>query len=595
MTSGDLISDSILSSSKQSLGSRKRLGRKEEPRTPFIKMGLIKVLLVAVFLLLTSALVRLQIFEGPYFRSLAEGNRVKEINLPAPRGVIYDRRGDALVVNLPAFRFKECESLDVGGERCTINTISKDQAIELQIKGLSSGQTLVVDSIRSYPYKEITAHLVGYVNEVTSDELTKNSVFEFGDKVGRGGVEQMYDEKLRGKKGRELVEVDALGKNLRTLSTNSPNAGSKVVLTMDLELQKAVYEAVRNVKAAVVVTNPNNGEVLSMISSPSFDPNLFTDINISQADRSRELQKIFTITDKPLFNRVISGTYPPGSTFKIVTAMTGLESGKISENTIIDDPGILIIGPYRFANWKYLQNGGTQGRLNVVSALKVSNDIFFYRVGEAVGVDLFSEWSKKFGLMRLTRIDLPGEEKGVFPTKDWREKFARSWYLGDTYHLAIGQGDLLVTPLQVNQWTTVVGNGGKMCRPHLLLGDQSKTEGENCEDLGFSRKTLDLVKQGMIQACSPGGTAWPLFEFKVKSPKLKVEDKQEFRQIQIACKTGTAEFGPVEGGGTHAWLTAFAPAENPSIALTVLVEAGGEGSDVAAPIVKKILEKWFSK
>jgi penicillin-binding protein 2 len=500
-----------------------------------------------------------------------------------------------MVVNLPAYRLKSCEPQDAS--KCSVRIVSKDQAIGLQAAGLKPGQFLNVSSTRSYLFGKSTAHLLGYVSEVGSDEIKTDSTLKPGDYVGRGGVEEEYDRMLRGRSGKEIVEVDAAGGKLRTLTTIAPKSGQPVNLSIDMSLQKVAYQQISGKKAAVIVTNPKNGEVLALVSSPSFDPNLFTELSADILDREREISRLFNDLDQPLFDRAIAGTYPPGSTFKIVSATAGLELGKISEETTIDDPGILIVGPYRFANWKYLKDGGTQGTLNVVSALRVSNDIFFYKLGEAVGVDGLSDWALRYGLAKKTNIDLPGEASGSFPTKQWRDKFARSWYLGDTYHLAIGQADMLVTPLQVNRWTAVIANEGKLCRPRVLQSQISDRSGlvwrgigksQNCTDLGLHKKTLDLIKQGMIEACSPGGTAYPLFNFKMRNVK------GELKEIRIACKTGTAEFGD-SLNKTHAWLTAYAPAENPTIVVTVVLEAAGEGSDVASPVVKKILEEYFAK
>lgn len=468
------------------------------------RLASLRILIVAGFLVLLGALFQAQIYKGGYYRGLADGNRIREVTIHAPRGIIFDHNGVALIANLPAFRLKG-------------QAISKDQAITLETKG----EILDVETVRSYSYGWAMAHLLD-------------------------GVERQYQTLLEGRDGKELVEVDAVGKKLRIISTVPPISGQNLTLSVDAQLQRVAYDQVKDKKGAVVATDPNTGAVLALVSSPSFDPEHVADF--------------LTSPDEPFFNRTISGTYPSGSTFKIVTATAGLETGKITPDFTIDDPGVLIIGPYKFPNWKYLRDGGTQGRLNVVSAIQKSNDIFFYKTGEAVGVDRLVDWAKKFGLSQKLGIDLPGEASGSLPIR-------KDWYLGDTYHLAIGQGDLLVTPLQVNNWTSVIANGGKLCQPHVA----GKSD---CKDLRISKKTLDLVKQGLVAACKPEGTAWPLFG------------------MDVACKTGTAEFGDPQNR-THAWLTAFAPAEKPTIAVTVLVEAGGEGSDVAAPIVKKILEAYF--
>lgn len=501
------------------------------------RIAFLRLIVFGAFLLLAATLSRVMLFQGDYYRALSEGNRTKDVPIHAPRGIIFDRNGTVLVANLPAFRASD-------------QTISKDQAIKLE----ASGVTAEVDSTRAYYYRESMAHLLGYVSQTAESG---------GQKVGHGGVEEQYEASLKGEDGKELDEVDARGLKLRVISTVPAQPGADLTLTIDAALQKAAYEQINGKKAAVVATNPMTGEVLAIASSPSFDPNVFTDLSLDNLFRQTKIKAIFADPDQPLFDRAISGTYPSGSTFKIVTATAGLETGKITADFTIDDPGILVIGPYKFPNWKYLRDGGLQGTLNVVGAIQKSNDIFFYETGGKVGQDDLVGWGKKFGLTQPLGIDLPGEAAGNLPTK--------FLYLGDVYHLAIGQGDLLVTPLQVNNWTSVVASGGKLCRPHVV----GKAE---CKDLGIKASTIDLVKQGLISACSPGGTAWPLFNYKV----------------QVACKTGTAEFGDPHDR-THAWLTAFAPAGAPSIAVTVLVEAGGEGDTAAAPLVKKILDQWFSK
>ncbi|MCL4390081.1 MAG: penicillin-binding transpeptidase domain-containing protein [Patescibacteria group bacterium] len=502
-----------------------------------------KVVLVAAFLVLWAGLFRLQIFQGNYFRALADGNRVRRIPIHAPRGIIYDRNGLPLTINLPAYR--------LSGQQ-----ISKSQAIA----AMAHGQIAETDSTRSYPLGPAAAHVVGYVGFA-------------GDKiVGLSGLEQQYEDRLAGKDGQEIVEVDAMGNKLRTLATVPPTPGQDLTISLDAQLQKAAYGQIKDVTGAVVVTNPATGEVLALASAPSFDPNVFTDLTLPADYRQVKIKEIFTDPNQSLFDRAIAGTYPAGSTFKIITATAGLEMGKIDANFQITDPGILIIGPYKFPNWLYLRGGGTQGDLNVVSALQKSNDIFFYEVGGLVGAQGIIEWGKKFGLDAPLGVDLPGEAGGNLALKS-------DWFLGDTYHLAIGQGNLLVTPLQVNSWTATIANGGSVCQPHLL-GQP------NCRNIGIQPRNLDLVRQGLLAACATGGTAWPLFNFTVHNTPY-----------QLACKTGTAEYGDPQDR-THAWLTGYGPADLPAgrqVAVTVLVEGGGEGDTVAAPLVKNILTAWFSR
>jgi penicillin-binding protein 2 len=523
----------------------------------FLRLSFIRLVLVTAFLVLLAAIIRTQLFAGAYYRELANGNRIRQIPIHAPRGIIYDRNEIPLTANLPSFRLND-------------QTISKDQAISLEASGkLPEGQNLEIDSSRSYLFGPAFAHVLGYVSEIDAAELKAKPAYALGDKIGRGGVEEQQEATLRGLDGRELAEVDALGKKLRVLSTVPPVPGKNIRLSIDAALQQAAFREIAGKKAAVVATDPQTGEVLALVSTPSFDPNVFTDLSLSGSDRARELGQIFTDPAQPLFDRAIAGTYPPGSTFKIVTATAGLETGAISATTLIEDTGVLVVGPYKFPNWKWLAGGGVEGNLDVVGAIQKSNDIFFYKVGELVGIDDLVAWAKKYGLGGRLGIDLPGEAAGLVRND-------RDWYLGDTYHTAIGQGDLLVTPLQDNTWTNVIASGGKLCRPHVAGAPV-------CRDMGLKPETVSLIRRGMMAACAPGGTAYPLYGFKVNG-----------KTIALACKTGTAEYGDTAAGKTHAWLTVFAPAEKPEITLTVLVEGGGEGSDVAAPIAKKILEKFFS-
>ena len=290
--------------------------------------------------------------------------------------------------------------------------------------------------------------------------------------------------------------------------------------------------------------------------------------------------------NQPLLNRAIGGTYPPGSTFKLIVAAAGLEDKVIDSNFTIQDTGILSLGSFSFSNWYFTQYGRTDGEVNIVKAIQRSNDIFFYKLAGLVGVDKLSQFAEKFGLGKKLGIDLTGEQSGIVPTEEWKKQtVGENWYLGDTYHYGIGQGYLLTTPLQVNYWTQIIANGGIGYGPHLLKTHLSPS-GENSKlktQKFLSNETVSLIKEGMIKACSPGGVAWPLFGFKVKD-----------KEIKIACKTGTAQHGG-EDTMPHAWITLFAPADNPEIIITVLSESSGEGSNVTAPIAKKILEEWFRK
>jgi penicillin-binding protein 2 len=374
------------------------------------------------------------------------------------------------------------------------------------------------------------------------------------------------------------------------------------------------YTGPKEISGAVVISDPRTGEILSMVSTPSFDPNSFT-----KNDEETIFAFLNDTVKMPMMNRAIAGIYPPGSTFKIITTTAGLEEGKITAQTKIEDVGSFSIGEFSFPNWYFIQYGKKEGMLDVIGAIRRSNDIFFYKTAEMLGIENLERWMKKFNLGIPLGIDIPGEGRGIVPSDAWKkENFGEGWYLGDTYHLGIGQGYLLVTPIQVDAWTGVIANGGKLCKPHLKQIQNSKikmpkdpekipsefngaSKGE-CKDLALKKETIDVIKEGMKEACSLGGTGWPLFDFKVKTDSTSVKDridgknfidsKEGWVKIPVACKTGTAEFGDSQKR-THAWFTTFAPVENPEIAITILVEKGGEGSNVAAPVAKKILEYYF--
>ena len=528
------------------------------------------------FLLLIGRLVELQIIFGAKNKILAEGNRIKKIVNPAPRGMIYDRNEKELVRNVPIYRIKNAECRmparqaspgEAGGENGECwQTISREEALRLEARGET--ENLRMDIGRDYLYGRSLAHVLGYLSEANPQEVEEGR-WEMGDLVGRTGVEEKYDALLRGKDGGELIEVDAQGNKVREIGKIEPVPGKDIHLSIDGELSKATWEALGDQPGAVVATEVKTGQVLVLVSSPSFNPN-----QISEQD--------LTNPGLPFFNRAIGGAYPPGSTFKIVTATAGVEEGKINENTTFEDPGEIRIGEYVYKNWYFSQYGKTEGTINLVRAIKRSTDTFFYKVGEWVGATRLAEWARAFGLGRKTGIDIPGEVGGLVPDPEWKEKTTgERWFLGNTYHFAIGQADLLTTPLQINMMTSIIANNGLLCRPRIFqspVTPRTEPRGEAsyqspaCQDLKLKPETLRLIKEGMKEACSPGGTAFPLFDFKP----------------QVGCKTGTAEFGD-PAGRTHAWLTAFSP----EIVVTALVEAGGEGSYVAAPIVKKVMESYF--
>lgn len=545
--------------------------------------------------LLAARLFWMQIIQGSHYRNLSDSNRIRTAIIHAPRGVIFDRNKKPLVYNVPGFRET------VNGKT---RLIDQKEAIALLAKGDTH---LEVDSLRNYPYKDAFAHVIGYIGQISQDDLKRPEMKEYrsGDVIGQMGIEQSYESLLKGLDGESLYEVDATGKPLRRLGQTDPIPGQNITLTLDADLQNKVFEAMKDVKKGAAIVSTPQGEILALVSKPSFDPNMFTMGKHYNPNSSDTYQKVEDVlldgTNQPLLNRAISGVYPPGSTYKLVVAAAALEDKVIDSQFTVEDTGILHVGDFSFANWYFTSNGKTEGAVDVVKAIKRSNDIFFYKIGQMVGVDRLSDFSRKFGLGHVLGIDLRGEAAGLVPTKEWKQKvIGDKWYLGDDYHLGIGQGYLLTTPLQVNAWTQAIANEGVLYVPHLL----KNIAPHKVADSLLNASNFSLIREGMIEACSPTGVAWPLFDFKVENPNLPINGKDitevqnasnsAMRHVSIACKTGTAQHGD-EKTEPHSWITLFAPAYNPQIVVTVLAEDSGEGSNVAGPISKKILDAYFGK
>lgn len=548
--------------------SNKRQKKYEEKHRSTRGLFLIISSLV-VFLILISRLFQLQILDGSYYRYLSDNNRTKTVIVHAPRGIIFDRNNTPLVFNVPGFR-------KITDDKTIV--LTRNEAMPLLVKG---EKDLEVDSLREYPYKDILSHVIGYIGQISKKEMSEPAFIDYngGDLIGKMGIERSYEDILKGVDEKQLMEVDSRGEIIRKLGQTDPIPGKDIKLTIDLKLQKAAYEATKDIKRGAVIASKPNGEILAIISRPSFDPNLFTmGETYKNTDNSKykNLSEILLDSaNNPLLDRAISGVYPPGSTFKLVVAAGGLEDKVIDKNWEVKDEGILRVGAFSFGNWYFSSYGRTEGMVNVVKGIKRSNDIFFYKLAEKLGVDNISKWAEKFGLGKPLGVDLEGELSGTIPNPEWKEdQIGEDWYLGDTYHYGIGQGYLLTTPIQVNGFTQIIANSGVLYKPYLLLDEKPK----KLKNKFLSENTIKLVKEGMIESCQQGGVAWPLFDFKVS----------------VACKTGTAQHGG-EDALPHAWITLFAPAYNPEIVVTVLAEESGEGSNVAAPIAKKILESYFSK
>src|SRR5260221_999749 len=451
----------------------KRHHYEEEAKPLKLRWYLLPILLGLMGLILFLNLFSVQIIQGHYYQKLSDSNRIRTRIIPAQRGVIFDRNGNPLVYNIPGFQLvQNCSTEDP--TKCKTTHLSHDQALAIIARGNKNVQ---VDSLRDYPYSDELSHILGYLGQISQNELSSGAYAGYQPDawVGQSGIEEQYEQQLHGQDGHSLIEVNALGQAVRSLGQTDPIPCHNITLTIDLKLQQDVYNATKDLKKGAVIVSKPDGEILAMVSKPSFDPNLFTlDNSYKPASDSAYKSVGAILTDsqnQPLLNRVIGGIYPPGSTFKIVGAAAGLQENIIDQNYRVVDTGVLKVGNFSFANWYYTDYGKKEPKpLTVVTAIQRSNDIFFYKLAQKISVDKLSDFAEKLGVRQALGIDLPGAVEGVIPTTQWKQKtFGQVWYLGDTYNYGIGQGYLLTTPLQVNTWTQVVSNGGTLYMPHLLM------------------------------------------------------------------------------------------------------------------------------
>lgn len=506
------------------------------------------------FLILFARLFELTTIKGSYYRSLSEGNRVRRVSITAPRGKIIARGGEILVGN------REVKKKIIFDSESGYTKTDIDDSSEREID-------VITEYARDYPLGPAFAHVSGYLGETNQDEVEKinpeclqKGVRRVGSLVGRAGLEEEYECILSGVDGEELIEVDTAGRKIRTLGKREPVEGTDIKTSISFPLQQKVAQVMREVMGAAIVSDPE-GRILAFYSSPSYDPN-------TPASYLND-------PDLPLFNRAIGGLYHPGSVFKPLVAIAALSEGTVDKDFLYEDTGVITIAEkFSYTNWYFNQYGGREGSINVVRALARSTDTFFYKLGELLGIRKLVAWADKFGISYKTGIDIPGEVTSLVPTPEWKlEVKGEPWFLGNTYHMSIGQGDLAVTPISIHRMFMTLASGGKVCSPKVMASQTH--ESVNCKDLGVEKEVFDTVKEGMEQACELGGTGFTFFDF----------------EPRVACKTGTAETN--EDGKTHAWFSVFAPSDNPEIVATILVEAGGEGSRVAGPLARELFDFWF--
>jgi penicillin-binding protein 2 len=608
--------------------------------------GLAAVMVIAVGLLV-ARLFYLQIINGSSNLALANGNRVHERVARAPRGMIYDRNHVALARNQASFDITVIPQLlpksaverqrqyeRVGGmiglpgaevaKRAEITCVkSKPEAGCLQTPipqlvaaNVPREQALLVDEasnslpgfaldvnpIRQYLDGNLLSVFLGYTGRVSVDDAARNPGYGPTDLIGKLGLEKQYERELKGRNGGERTEVDALGHPVRVLASQTPVPGNNVVLSIDFALQQKLAEAITKQmgasgakRASGVAMNPKTGEVLAAVSLPSYDNNMFSQ-GISQAD----YQRLVGDPGQPLFNKVSSGAYPSGSVIKPMTAAAGLQEGIINTSTIIEDKGQLdVVNPYD-PSIHYIYKGWEHsglGMMNVYSAIARSSDIFFYTMAGGftnfkryLGVEKLTQYYKLFGFGARTGVDVPGETAGRVPTPEWKKQMnGESWYTGDTYNISVGQGDILVSPLQMAMATSAVANGGILYTPYFVTriedgnGKAVKTTQPKIIRKDFiSQNNLAVVRQAMRQTINmPGGTACCFIEQQVP--------------VQVAGKTGSAETDPTNNVPPHSWFTAFAPFNDPQIVTVVLLEKSGEGSQYAAPATRETLIWYFTQ
>jgi penicillin-binding protein 2 len=585
------------------------------------------MLMVAIALatmVLVLRLFYLQIIKGQEFRRLSLNNSIRLQSIDAPRGFIYDRHGTLLVDNRPSFdlyiSLKDARPLDETLQRLSPHTGLPLDDITLKVeavRGASAFKPVLIErdigrdalamveshrydlpgidvqirSLRNYIFPNFAAHLLGYIGEVNTTELKRreNEDLRIGDQVGKFGVEKSMERYLRGERGGRQVEVNANGQVVRVLHTVHAQSGSNLYLTVDHALQKRAEELLIGEAGAVVAIDPSNGEVLALASNPSFDQNDF--ITGLSTEKWRAL---IENPDRPLNNKAIQGEYPPASTYKIITALAGLQEGVITPEETIFCPG-----HYRFGNRTYrCWRRGGHGKVDLVQAVARSCDVYFYQVGQRLGIDRLAFYASSAGLGKRTGIALDHESRGLVPTAAWKKKRTGiAWQEGETLSVAIGQGFNLVTPLQMAMFTAAVANGGNRYQPRLVKHitiPETRAPAERPPELvgrlPVSEPVLALVKKGM----------WEVVQGERGTARIA-----RLKQIEISGKTGTAQVVSLdkfeknaEGQNErrfrdHAWFIAYAPSEAPRIAIAVIVEHGEHGSSAAAPIARELVRTYI--
>ncbi len=581
---------------------------------------------VSVFFLIALRLWYLQILNGDYFRDRSENNRLRTVFVPPPRGLILDREGRVLVKNRPSFNV-ELVTEDSPNPRETIRAlaeitgydarelldrvrnqkkrrrfepklilkdISRDLVAKVSAKRFRLPGVIVnVVPTRNYLYGKLAAHVLGYIREITGSQLDKPtySGYMLGDVVGQYGVEARWERYLQGKRGIQAVIVDAGGTRIGEASFEPEVAGHNVSLTLDLDVQQAADKALEGKKGAIVALDPNTGEVIAMSSAPAFDPNMFT------GEVSGDMWKdLVSGSEKKLSNRALQGAFPPGSVFKVFMSAAGLSEGVINTGGQVNCPGFLNFAGRAYHCW---QKRG-HGAVDLHEAIVESCDVYFYTVGQRLGIDRIHDYMTRFGLGQTTGLDLVEENPGLIPSTAWKKTFKnpaeQKWWPGETLSVSIGQGAVTVTPFQIARALSALVNGGHLMQPYMVRRIDSndglfKDDGfgpKEVSKVDVSQSILDIVKAGMAGVVNePHGTGHAANLMK------------EFG-VAVGGKTGTAQVAGLQFFNhkklnDHAWFAGFAPVDKPQIVVVALNENGGHGGSAAAPLVKQVMEAFFEK
>ena len=595
-----------------------------------LRLGFTAFAVIGLFVLLAFRFFYLQIAQYAHYQTLAENNRISLVPIVANRGLIIDKNGvvlahnffvytleitpskvkdlEATITGLSQFveigaldrkRFNKFRAQSRNFESLPIRThLNELEAAKFAVNHYRfPGVEIKSRLFRHYPLGKLGSHMVGYIGRINDNDLVgleksdQLSNYKGSDHIGKSGLEQFYESYLHGTTGFQQVEIDADGHAVRVLSSTSPTPGDNLILSADSKMQEIAETAFGNRRGALVAINPKTGEVLSFVSMPTFDANLFVDgIDL---DNWKSLNDSL---DKPLINRPLRGIYPPGSTFKPFVALAGLENGKRTPPFSIQDSGFFTLpnSTHHYRDWK----PGGHGMVDIQRAITISCDTFFYGLAMELGIEKLSAFVGHFGFGRLSGLDIKGENAGLLPTPDWKQRrFKQPWYQGETVITGIGQGYTLVTPMQLAQATAILANNGVAMKPHLVSKIEKAITGQPLviapliqDKIEINAENLEVVKRGMVAVTLPGGTAASIG---ANAP------------YSIAAKTGTAQVVGIrqnekynassidERHRDHALFIAYAPAENPTIALAVIVENGGHGGSAAGPIARKVMDYYL--